>query len=96
MRHGTSHISFDRDGVLLAVCGSNGLLRIFDFDECTAAMRADGKRERREDGQLQGQEQGRGVGQEQEELRRLGPGDDGYWEADNHGEGVGNEHWRQM
>ena len=39
--------------MLLAVCGSNGLLRIFDFDECIAAMRADGNREK-EDGQKQG------------------------------------------
>ena len=96
MRHGTSHISFDRDGVLLAVCGSNGLLRIFDFDECTAAMRADGRRERGEDGQGPVQVQREGQGQEEEELRRLGPGDNGYWEEENHGEGVGNEHWRQM
>ena len=94
MLHGTSHISFDRDGVLLAVCGSNGLLRIFDFDECTAAMRADGRRERGEHGQGQVQREGQEKGHE--ELRRPGPGDDGYWEEDNHGEGVGNEHWRQM
>lgn len=96
MRHGTSHISFDRDGVLLAVCGSNGLLRIFDFDECTAAMRADGKRERGENGPLQGQGKGLGQEQEHEGLRRLGRGDNGYWEPDSHGEEVGNEHWRNM
>lgn len=93
MRHGTSHISFDRDGVLLAVCGSNGLLRIFDFDECTAAMRADGKRERGEDGQ--GPVQGRGQGQEHEELRRLGPGDSG-WREEHRGEEVDLESWIQM
>jgi hypothetical protein len=26
--------------VLLGVCGSNGLLRVFDFDECLAAMQS--------------------------------------------------------
>ena len=37
-RVGVSHLSFDREGVLLAACGSNGLLRIFDFDECLGAV----------------------------------------------------------
>ena len=83
-------MSFDRDGVLLAVCGSNGLIRIFDFDECTAAMRRDGSRRREEhdEGQGQGQGQGQGDGQGQGQGQRPGVGDDGYWEGHD-GNGAG-------
>ena len=42
----------------MAVCGSNGLVRIFDFDKCTAAMRADNSRvrERERDWQDNGED----------------------------------------
>jgi hypothetical protein len=38
-RAGVSRIRFDRQGVLFAAAGSNGLIRVFDFDECLAALR---------------------------------------------------------
>lgn len=37
-RFGVSVIRFDHDSVLFAVGGSNGIIRIFDFDECLGAM----------------------------------------------------------
>lgn len=33
-RSGITCICFDGDGVLFAVCSSNGCIRIYDFDEC--------------------------------------------------------------
>ena len=48
-RYGVSECSFDRQGVLLAVCGSNGLLRVFDFDMCLAVMQVKGDKGEREE-----------------------------------------------
>eukprot|EP01041_Mallomonas_annulata_P003149 gene3149-6194_t len=37
-RVGVSCVKFDREGVLVAVGGSNGILRVFDFDMCQMLM----------------------------------------------------------
>lgn len=36
-KYGASVISFDNEGALLAVGGSNGIVKVYDFDECYAA-----------------------------------------------------------
>ena len=71
-------------------------MRIFDFDECTAAMRADNsrERERQESGEGADGGDGRDGGDGDGGVQYLNPGDEGYWEAGNCGEGVENEHWR--
>lgn len=33
-----SKVVFDNEGVLFAICGANGQIRVFDFDECVASM----------------------------------------------------------
>lgn len=37
-RYGVNVLKFDRLGALIAVGGSNGILRIYDFDECLANL----------------------------------------------------------
>lgn len=39
-RVGVRSIKFDKDGVLFAAIGSNGIVRIFDFDECLGRMQS--------------------------------------------------------
>eukprot|EP01032_Pedospumella_encystans_P007617 gene7617-9120_t len=36
-KYGASCISFDQEGVLFACGGSNGIIKVYDFDECYAA-----------------------------------------------------------
>lgn len=36
-KYGTSCISFDNEGVLFACGGSNGIIKVYDFDECYAS-----------------------------------------------------------
>lgn len=36
-KYGTSFISFDNEGVLFACGGSNGIIKVYDFDECYAS-----------------------------------------------------------
>lgn len=38
-QQGVTEISFDNDGVLFAVGSASGAIGIYDFDECSAAMR---------------------------------------------------------
>ena len=35
-KYGVSSISFDAEGALFAAAGSNGVIRVYDFDECYA------------------------------------------------------------
>lgn len=36
-KYGSSALSFDHEGALLAVGSSNGIVKVYDFDECYAA-----------------------------------------------------------
>lgn len=37
-KYGLNSISFDHHGALFATAGSNGLIRVYDFDECQSGM----------------------------------------------------------
>eukprot|EP00601_Ochromonadales_sp_CCMP2298_P028528 CAMPEP_0173326910 /NCGR_PEP_ID=MMETSP1144-20121109/1320_1 /TAXON_ID=483371 /ORGANISM="non described non described, Strain CCMP2298" /LENGTH=164 /DNA_ID=CAMNT_0014271257 /DNA_START=97 /DNA_END=588 /DNA_ORIENTATION=- len=39
-KYGLNCLSFDHEGALLASAGSNGVIRVYDFDHCCAALHA--------------------------------------------------------